>query len=179
MSMNPVKAKLNLMAIAALLVCSDGAFAQDVQLTPTFGEMRLVAGEAPNLHLIDIVAGGRVEVAAIVGTDIAGNACRGAIANAPDYRLDYTAGDLPLVFSVKSRQDTTLVVNAPDGSWHCSDDGRGWPNPLVFFAEPESGQYDIWIGAYDGGNPEATLNILEIVSPHYATVTAAPIAALP
>jgi hypothetical protein len=174
-----MRTHLRLAALAASIVWANGAAAQDVTLTPTFGTLSLTASVAPNLHSIDIVAGGRVEASATVGTDMAGNPCRGAIANAPDYRLHYTAGTVPLVISVISRLDTTLIINAPDGSWHCSDDGRGWPNPMILFAEPESGRYDIWIGAYDGGNPEATLNILEIASPHFATVTPEPSAPAP
>ena len=60
-----------------------------------------------------------------------------------------------------SQDDTTLVINAPDGEWYCDDDGAGYPNPELTFASPMSGQYDIWVGTYGGGNANATLQILE------------------
>ena len=41
-------------------------------------------------------------------------------------RLNYRAGSYPLIISVASRSDTTLVVNGPDGSWYCDDDGGNY-----------------------------------------------------
>ena len=47
-----------------------------------------------------------------------------------------------------SPTDTTLAVNLPDGRWVCDDDSGEGTDPLVTFSNPESGNYNIWVGAY-------------------------------
>ena len=78
----------------------------------------------------------------------------------------YNAGSMPLIFSVSSDVDTTLVVNAPNGSWHCDDDsGVNGSNPQVRFDSPQSGQYDIWVGTYSSGPPRpSVLHVSEMRS---------------
>ncbi len=92
-----------------------------------------------------------------------GDPCVGFVANAPDIRLNYTSGTLPLIFTVQAEADTTLLVNGPGGDWTCDDDSGPGRNPLVVFDNPQSGQYDIWVGTF--GAPEnhpAVLSISEI-----------------
>ena len=146
----------------SLSLVAGGALAQNVTLTATFGEVSLAAGFAPDPYSVAIVAGGEIDASDALGVDVRGNACLGTIANAPDYRLQYSAGSFPLFFSVMSSGDTTLVINAPDGSWYRDDDSAGFPNPMIAFTKPTSGQYDIWVGAFAGGNPDATLYISEV-----------------
>jgi hypothetical protein len=57
---------------------------------------------------------------------------------------------LPLRISAASRADVTLVIDLRDGRWAWSDDFRGTVSGGVF-RNPQSGQYDIWIGHYDRG----------------------------
>ena len=54
-------------------------------------------------------------------------------------------------------------MNAPDGRWYCNDDANGL-NPQVWWSNPMSGQYDIWIGTYGSGSGMAssTLTISEL-----------------
>ena len=40
----------------------------------------------------------------------------------------------------------------------------GGLNPSLRFGSPQSGQYDIWVGAYGGGNASAQLVISEVSS---------------
>jgi hypothetical protein len=93
-------------------------------------------------------------------------ACAGFISNAPDVRLNYTAGALPLVLSVAAGADTTLVINGPDGRWYCDDDGGvNGNNPMVRFDAPQSGRYEIWIGTYGNTSLQpGQLNISELTS---------------
>ena len=86
------------------------------------------------------------------------------VAKAPDYRLEYKAGDFPLTFHVKSKGDTTLLINLPDGTWIADDDGGGFPNPLIKIANPKSGIYDIYVGTIkkDEADAKATLYITEL-----------------
>ena len=154
--------RLAAFAIIAVLAGASFASAQDFTLAPTYGEVSLDAGFTPDPHSVAIVAGGDIDASDSIGVDVRGHACLGAIAEAPDYRLKYSADEFPLIFSAMSDDDTTLVINAPDGAWYCNDDGAGFPDPMVAFDAPLSGQYDIWIGTFAGGLSETTLYISEL-----------------
>ena len=92
-----------------------------------------------------------------------GGSCAGYVASAPDFRLNYTAGGFSLNVYFESGSDTTLVINDPSGQWYCDDDSRGNLNPAVHFANPASGQYDIWVGSFDAsGGAGGTLSISEL-----------------
>ena len=93
--------------------------------------------------------------------------CAGWVSAAPDFELRYTAGSsLPLILSAASSSDTTILVNDPNGNWHCNDDGgNSGLNPALTFHNPASGTYDIWIGSYrQGENANASLSISELYS---------------
>ncbi|MAI89978.1 peptidase S1 [Ponticaulis sp.] len=142
-------------AAGAVIVSASGAaYAQDFSLEPSFGTVALDTGFEPDPYQVEIIAGGTVDAASV--------GCAGMIADAPDFRLNYNAGDIfPLIISVASADDTTLVINAPDGSWICDDDTDGL-NPVVSLSSPLSGQYDIWVGDYEGGNAASVLSISEV-----------------
>ena len=136
------------------------AAAQDYHADPNFGTINLRTGFTPDPQVVAIRSGGEINAQAI------SRSCSGFISNAPDVRLNYSAGSLPLIFSVAADADTTLVVNGPDGSWYCDDDGgANGMNPMVRFNAPASGQYDIWIGTYGNASLQpAQLNISELTS---------------
>ncbi len=156
--------KLILIAAAATLIGLAPAAAQDFTLNPTFGNVTLNAGFSPDPTTVDLVAGGGIDASTL------GNGCYGMIANAPDYRLNYSAGGFSLFIAAVANEDTTLVINAPDGTWYCDDDSGGFPNPMVVFDSPMSGQYDIWVGTYGGGTADATLHISELGGPDTASM---------
>lgn len=145
-------------ALAALAFVP--AAAQDYALDPTYGTVTLSVGFTPDPQVVNLQSGGSIPASNI------SSSCTGYIANAPDVRLNYTAGSLPLILSVASGADTTLVVNGPNGSWYCDDDGGNeGMNPSLRFNTPQSGQYDIWVGTYGSSSLEpATLHISEISS---------------
>lgn len=130
-------------------------------LDPAYGAIDLTSGFTPDPHTQQISAGGGFEA-----TLLAVPGCVGWIATAPDYRVNWTAGSgaLPLVFSVESDADTTLVVNLPNGDWICDDDGgNGALNPAITLANPASGQYDIWVGTFAQGELQpSTLHVSEL-----------------
>jgi hypothetical protein len=132
----------------------------DVNAVPNYGEVRLVSGFTPDPHVVSLVSGGNLNALN------AGNGCRGFVTASPDVRLTYQAGSLPLIVSVASSSDTTLVVNAPDGTFHCDDDGGvNGLNPSIRFNRPLSGRYEIWVGSYRAGsNASARLHISEVRS---------------
>lgn len=134
-------------AAAGALVVTAGA--QDFRLRPTYGTATLRTGYTPDPHVRQIQSGGPVDAARL------GNNCLGMIANAPDYRVNFQAGRLPLTISATSQADTTLVINGPDGRCYCNDDANGL-NPSVTFRNPRAGQYDIWVGTYGSTRNAAT-----------------------
>lgn len=139
-------------ALAALLV--GPAVAQNPGLAPNYGTLSLNAGFTPDPRSVNVSAGGSVDGSALPG------ACVGMISDAPDVRVNYTAGGLPLAFRTRSAGDTTLIINGPDGSWYCDDDSGGGTNAQVLFRNPSSGQYDVWVG-HLSGSTSATLLVTE------------------
>jgi hypothetical protein len=142
--------------VAALLaaVCAVTAEAQDATLAPTFGSTTLRPGFLPDPYAKAVVAGGAKQVTV-------GNV-KMWVAKAPDFSVNYTKGILPLTFYVRSKADTTLLINLPDGTWVADDDSDGSRNPVIKLNRPQSGRYDIWVGTFNGGNPDATLYITEL-----------------
>jgi len=143
----------------AALAAAATVAAQDYRAQPTYSTLNLTSGFTPDPTVVNVQSGGSRNASSV------GSGCTGSIANAPDVRLNYNAGSLPMIISVSSSADTTLVVNGPDGSWYCDDDGGTYgSNPQVRFNSPQSGQYDIWIGSYNGGQENARLYISELSS---------------
>jgi hypothetical protein len=134
----------------------------DYTLASNFGSTDLTAGFTPDPFSVDIVSGGPIDVS-YVGDD-----CNGFATAASDYDVTYTAGGQDLLrfyFVAETADDTTLIVNAPDGSWHCNDDAPGTIDPMIDFDDPADGRYDIWIGSYESGNEIAgTLYVTELES---------------
>lgn len=144
----------------ALIALGGGAAAQDVSSLPSSGDASLSAGFTPDPYRVRLQTGGLIDASQTRGPD-----CNGFIAEAPDFDLFYNAGALPLIISVNADVDTTLVINAPDGSWQCDDDSGDGLNPSIRFTGPQSGLYNIWIGTYaDASREEATLSISELFS---------------
>ncbi len=148
-----------LLAGAALLACNIPATAQNTGGDASYGDIDLSAGFTPDPYTINLQSGGSVNAENL------GGSCRGYIANSPDVRVRYSSGSLPLIISADSSSDTTLIVNAPNGSWYCDDDSGDGLNPSIRFEKPASGRYEIWVGTYaDSTFESATLNISELYS---------------
>lgn len=148
-----------ILASALALAISAPSSAQDSSANPSYGTLTLSSGFTPDPNITSVQAGGSTDASNI------GSPCTGTIANAPDVRLNYSAGSLPLLISVASDHDTTLVINAPDGQWYCDDDSGEGVNPLVNFPKPMSGRYEIWVGTYSSGEyRSAQLHISELYS---------------
>ena len=144
------------LAVTATLPAS----AQNTNGEPHFGTLNLETGFNNDPRIVNVRAGGSIEARGISGS------CSGYISERPDVRLNYTGGSLPLIISVSSSSDTTLVINGPDGRWYCDDDGgANGLNPSVRFSSPRSGRYEIWIGTYaSGAMQSARLHVSELHS---------------
>ncbi|MGP1275193.1 MAG: peptidase [Caulobacterales bacterium] len=156
-----------LVSALALALPGAAALAQDYTLQPNYGTTTLNAGFSPDPIVVQLQSGGSVDASSTLG----GN-CRGYITNAPDYSVTYNAGSVfPFRIGVASDRDTTLVVNGPDGSWYCDDDGGEGLNPLLHFGSPMSGRYDVWVGTYGStSNHNAQLFFTELDSVNADTV---------
>lgn len=142
-------------AITVLLLSGIGvAVAQNAHLAPRYGTVVLNARFTPDPHSVSLVAGGSVR------TSRAG--CRAYVADAPDIVLDYRATVYALNIYVQSSVDTTLLVNRPDGTWMCDDDGGNGNNPLISFPAPMPGEYAIYVGTFRSSTASATLYISEL-----------------
>ena len=145
---------------ALALLAATPAVAQSTSADPNYGTISLSAGFSNDPRAISVVSGGSTPASNV------GSNCSGYVSNAPDVRLMYSAGSLPLIISVASDADTTLVVNAPDGRWYCDDDGGvNGLNPAIRFNGPQTGRYEIWVGSYRAGtNSRAAIYISEVGS---------------
>ncbi|WP_019960912.1 hypothetical protein [Woodsholea maritima] len=137
---------------------STGGDVVDLFGNPTYGTISLNSGFSPDPHTTSLTAGGTIDANQVESS------CRGKIARNPDLRLDYDAGSLPLYIRSRSSSDTTLVVNDPNGTWHCDDDSAGSLDPQIHLSSPSSGTYDIWVGTYGDDTASATLEISELSS---------------
>ncbi len=156
--------KMKLLAAGAMLatmaVAAPASAQPSTSADPNFGTINLNAGFNNDPRVIRVVSGGATPASSV------GSNCAGYVSRAPDVRLNYRSGSLPLIISADSSDDTTLIVNGPDGRWYCDDDGGvNGLNPSIRFNSPQSGRYEIWIGSYrQGQNSEARLHISEVSS---------------
>lgn len=146
----------------ALSLAPSVAGAQDFTLQPTFGVFTVTSGFGPDPNWISLLAGGSIR--GEYSDALTGDSCVGHFAQAPDFRVHYIPGqNQPLSFYVEAGADTVLLINTPDGVWHCNDDSADL-NPGLTFETALEGQYDIWVGTYsptDGDYPSADLFVTE------------------
>lgn len=144
--------------ISELAYSDANPFARTVDADARAGaELSLRAGFRNDPASIEVSQGGDVRLTPL------GSSCYGFSAEAPSARVNYRAGRFALYISTESDFDGTIAVRAPDGSWHCDDDGAGDLNPGVTFTDPESGDYLVWAGTFSEiGEQTAILHVSEI-----------------
>ena len=128
----------------------------DISLTPNYGTETLSAGFTPDPWTKSIMAGGSI------AASTAKSGCEGSVSAAPDIQIFYEAGDADLTFRVSASDDTTLLVNTPNGRFYCDDDGAGGLDPKIVITNPQSGRYDIWVGTYSSEMVQSTLQVTEL-----------------
>ncbi|MGE0742093.1 MAG: hypothetical protein AB7O98_12185 [Hyphomonadaceae bacterium] len=127
-----------------------GAASGECQRGSTQDEARLLRGSIPIGDVPSVVplsAGGSIDASQAIPNDVH-RACRGFIGERPSLKLNATAG-AAFALSVRAEADTTLVVQAPDGRWHCDDDGGPAYHPALQFNSAQTGVYAIFVGNYD------------------------------
>lgn len=130
-----------------------------------YGEVTLTPGFQPDPYTIQLIGGGRSRA----NDFLADAACRGYISEAPDFSVLLSEGGAALWFAARSPADMTLIVNAADGSWHCSDDYFG-SNPGIAFSYAAAGLYDIWVGSAEAGNYAAAVFSVSETAPEAGSV---------
>lgn len=123
-----------------------------------FGTIALAPGFVPDPHVARGTSGGAIDASTLNAT------CRGWISQQPDHLL-VANGQFPnlRVLVNGASQDTTLVVQRPDGGYLCNDDTEG-RDPVVAggFAP---GTYKVWVGSYSRGQSiPYTLGVSELGS---------------
>ena len=158
-----IKKALAFTALAA--ACTIPATAQNIFGEPNSGSITLEAGFPEDPTTVDVISGGSIDVSDVI------DGCVGHISEDPDVRLTFNASGspdaLPLYIYATSGEDTTLLINAPDGNYYCNDDGadggENGTNPSIVFGPTQSGDYEIWVGSYDEGEfHEAQVGISEL-----------------
>jgi serine protease Do len=128
----------------------------DIDLEPTFGDDAATTSFSDDPLIYPMASGGPIDVSYL------GSGCVGFAAQAPDFRFQWTGNGGLLRFLFVAGGDSGLVINAPDGSWHCNDDSYDTLNPTVDFPAGPSGRYDIWVTSYRSNDViDGTLNITE------------------
>lgn len=136
----------------------DTASAQNISSDPHYGRITLRGGFMPDPHVVKLTAGGSQTVN--VGN---GECTYGQVSQRPDVNLTYEGnGSRTLYIYAVSDDDITLLVNMPNASWRCDDDGLGNLDPVLVIRNAPSGLYNIWVGTYGSEMTSATLYISEI-----------------
>lgn len=130
--------------------------APNIDLEPNYGAANLRGGFTPDPWTKSILAGGSSPASA------AKAGCEGSVSSAPDIQIFFEPGDADLTFRVRASEDTTLLINTPNGRFYCDDDGAGGVDPKVTITNPQSGRYDIWVGTYNGSMVQSTLEVSEL-----------------
>jgi S1-C subfamily serine protease len=125
---------------------------------PLYGAVDLTANFSPDPHVVEIVAGGP-DAAATLASGCVGylNAAR------PDYGVVYSgAGRYSLSMFAQGDEDSTLIVEDPNGRWYCNDDysSATGHDPGVVLDAPVDGYYRIWVGTYEATEPDQTVNLI-------------------
>lgn len=118
----------------------------DYRLQSNFGGTTLAAGFEPDPFILEMVSGGDVDAAQFNY----GAECLGYTTIQPDFRINWSGRSEGLRIFFVGNGDTTLLVNDANGNWHCSDDSFNTRNPTVDIINPPQGQFDIWVGSYNG-----------------------------
>lgn len=101
---------------------------------------------------------GTVEVVASAGGDVptfnfdlGSIQCTGFIGLVPTYTFSLTEDVDSLRVLFNGEEDTTLIVEEPDGTFRCNDDtdGEANINPTVDVERASAGDYRVYVGSYD------------------------------
>lgn len=134
----------------------DAAAADTEEPVSYFEDISLSTSFLPDPALAQGVAGGPRN-ASEVSSD-----CVGEIDTIPDHTVTLEVDFSYLRFRAFSDDDTSLVIRAPNGVYHCNDDGNGTGLDPQIEGAFTAGEYQVFIGAIGSGNPEYRLEVSEM-----------------
>lgn len=120
-----------------------------------FGTVSLAPGFNPDPATATGTSGGTIDAATLAPE------CLGTVSETPDHLFVAEGAFSNLRVMVNSQSDTTLVVQRPDGTYVCNDDGPEGLNPVIDAAFGQ-GTYKIWVGSYSGDNAPYTIGFTEL-----------------
>ena len=120
-----------------------GGPAVEPQSDGTYAGSEIVGGAAEVSLSGDEAGAATVQAGGTVWNPVDGAACHGYLHASPSATVDASG---PVTVAATADEDLTLVVQAPDGSWTCSDDADGSdPRATV---DGGAGTYSVWVGTY-------------------------------
>ena len=101
------------------------------------------AGNPLDPFIVSVNGGGSLNASAL------GGECSGYVNIEPVARINWQGeASMSRVFFY-SDHDPTLIVQTPDGEFHCNDDANVLLlDPSITFENPQPGIYNIWVGSY-------------------------------
>jgi hypothetical protein len=108
-----------------------------------FGGVSLSGGFLPDPYIFPVLSGGDVDA----GAQNLGDGCRGNVTSNPDVEIEYTSPSSHLRIFFIGSADTTLIIEQPNGTYVCNDDGVG-TDPVVDISSPAEGSYFVWVGTF-------------------------------
>lgn len=150
-----MKVSLKYLILIPFVLSSFPAIAQNVQtivIAPNSNQTRIennVSGQIFSAFSLPAILG--------QSKDGQGNNCLGFVGDqAPDYTVNLTSDFSELNLEINSQGDTTMAIKTPDNIIYCGDDiSTTNPDASVTLTNIKSGQYQVWIGAFEEGD---TLN---------------------
>lgn len=117
----------------------------DSSQDPYFGAIFLKGGFLPDPYIVPMPIGsGDIDVSQLN----LGPGCRGFVLTTPDLQIEYTEPSSHLRIFFVGSGDTTLVVEQPDGTYLCNDDGGIGTDPVIDIPNPAEGNYFVWLGTF-------------------------------
>jgi hypothetical protein len=95
--------------------------------------------------------GGNFSLSAISNEDRDKKKCLGFADPNPDHILVLEKEFNQLTVSIKSGDDTTLLIQEPDGTIRCGDDTNNSQDASISGKKWKSGTYRIWVGIFKQG----------------------------
>jgi hypothetical protein len=139
--------------IAPAAVAAQDAVSPTLEATEPSAYLTLdmAAGFALDPFLVSLNGGGDVDATTLDPADDPENpACVGFVSRQPVLTANWEGAVESLRVFFYSDSDSTLVIQAPDGSYLCNDDSSdNVLDPEVVVTEPVTGTYKLWVGSYD------------------------------
>lgn len=136
---------LCLMLLPGMLAAAQSGL--DSSLESNYGVYTIEAGFLPDPWIFPMYSGGDVDA----GRQNLGVGCSGNVTSQPDLVIDWATASQNLHIFFVGMDDTTLIVELPDGSYACNDDTVG-TDPSVNISNPAGGDYSIWVGTFGAAN---------------------------